>query len=60
MPYFGIISWDFAVNENGMPILIEYNLGYPDVMIYQMNNGALFGDKTEDVLKYCYLAIKER
>lgn len=60
MPYFGIISWDFAVDETGNPILVEYNLGYPDVMIYQMNNGALFADKTEEVLEYCYRVIKER
>ena len=48
---FGIISWDFAVDENGEPILIEYNLNYPDVMIYQMNNGPLFGDLTQTVLE---------
>lgn len=48
---FGIISWDFAVDENCEPILIEYNLNYPDVMIYQMNNGPLFGDLTQTVLE---------
>ena len=51
--YFGIISWDFAVDENEEIILIEYNLNYPDVLIYQMNNGALFGDMTDTVLKEC-------
>lgn len=48
---FGIISWDFAVDENCEPILIEYNLNYPDVMIYQMNNGPLFGDLTQTILE---------
>ena len=48
---FGVISWDFAVDENGDPVLIEYNLNYPDVMIYQMNNGPLFGNLTETILK---------
>ena len=48
---FGIISWDFAVDENSEPILIEYNLNYPDVMIYQMNNGPLFGDLTQTILE---------
>lgn len=48
---FEIISWDFAVEKNGEPILIEYNLNYPDVMIYQMNNGPLFGDLTQAILE---------
>ncbi len=48
---FEIISWDFAVEENGEPVLIEYNLNYPDVMIYQMNNGPLFGSLTQRVLE---------
>lgn len=51
MPYFGLISWDFAVDVSGQPILIEYNLNYPDVMIYQMNNGPLFGEHTDEWLK---------
>lgn len=53
LPYFGIISWDFAVDENENVVLIEYNLNYPDVLIYQMNNGALFGDLTEKILERC-------
>lgn len=50
LPRFGIISWDFAVDKCGDPILIEYNLNYPDVIIYQMNNGPLFGNLTAEVL----------
>ena len=53
---FEIISWDFAVGENGEPVLIEYNFNYPDVMIYQMNNGPLFGSLTSRVLE----DVKER
>lgn len=51
--YFGIISWDFSVDNKGNIILIEYNLNYPDVLIYQMNNGPLFGNMTEIILKEC-------
>ncbi len=50
LPRFGIISWDFAVDASGEPILIEYNLNYPDVLIYQINNGPLFGELTDEVL----------
>lgn len=51
LPRFELISWDFAVDDNCMPVLIEYNLNYPNVLVYQMNNGPLFGDLTEDVLR---------
>ena len=57
---FEIISWDFAVEENGEPVLIEYNLNYPDVMIYQMNNGPLFGSLTERVLEDVKKRQKEK
>lgn len=50
LPKFGIISWDFAVDVDREPILIEYNLNYPDVLIYQMNNGPLFGNLTDEIL----------
>ena len=58
LPRFEVISWDFAVDESGEPILIEFNLNYPDVMIYQMNNGPLFGDLTEAVLRDAAQRIK--
>lgn len=51
MPYFGLISWDFAVDSKGRPILIEYNLNYPDILIYQMNNGPLFGANSDEWLR---------
>lgn len=50
-PHFGIISWDFSIDKNEKPILIEYNFNYSDVLIYQMNNGPLFGDMTDEVLE---------
>ena len=57
---FEIISWDFAVEENGEPVLIEYNFNYPDVMIYQMNNGPLFGSLTSRVLEDVKKRQKEK
>lgn len=51
--HFALISWDFAVDENG-PILIEYNLSSQEINFHQLNNGALFGELTEKVLAKCY------
>lgn len=49
--HFKIISWDFSINKYGEPVLIEYNLGYQEINFHQLNNGALFGDLTDRVLK---------
>jgi len=46
-PYFTIISWDIAINENSQPILIEFNVGILGVAIPQIINGPIFGDNTE-------------
>lgn len=45
-----LISWDLAVDENGVPTIIEVNLCYGGTDIHQIANGPLFGDKTEEVL----------
>lgn len=51
LPYFKIINWDVALQEDGTPIIIEYNLidstPFPD----QLSIGPVFGDLTEEVLQ---------
>lgn len=47
VPHFRIIGWDFAIDEEGDPVLIEYN-GAPG--LNQVSCGPLFGELTEDVL----------
>lgn len=45
-----LIAWDIAVADNGEPVLIEVNLAYSGVDLFQMANGPLFGDRTEEVI----------
>ena len=52
VPHFRIIGWDFAVDEIGEPVLIEYN-GGPGMN--QVTCGPLFGDLTEKVLDTIFL-----
>jgi hypothetical protein len=49
-----LISWDFAVGEDGEPILIEVNLTYGEVDFHQMCNGPIFGDLTEEIISQVY------
>ncbi len=49
-PYFRLISWDIAIDENEEPILIEANLCDGELDFHQLNNGPIFGNDTEMIL----------
>lgn len=53
IPQIGVVGWDFTIDENGQPLLIEANIG--TVMFYfcQMSLGIpAFGDRTAEVLQW--------
>ena len=52
LPYFDIIGWDFAVDENGEPVCVEYNV-MPEPN--QISCGPTFGDLTDAVLEDVFL-----
>lgn len=54
----GLISWDFAVGEDGEPILIEVNLTFGGIDIHQLCNGPIFGNRTEEMLSMIYHSKK--
>lgn len=47
-----LIAWDFAVDSNGTPIVIEINLDSGEIQFHQIYNGPLFGDRTGEVVEY--------
>jgi hypothetical protein len=51
--YLRLLAIDFSVNEQGKPLLLEINTMGNGTSQYQMNNGPLFGDFTEEILAYC-------
>jgi hypothetical protein len=54
LPYFDAISWDIAVGPDERPSVIEFNLRYQEINFLQVNNGPLFGDRTEEVLAHVF------
>ncbi len=52
LAHFKLIGWDFAIDENGNPIMIEYNT-CPGMN--QFTCGPMFGDLTEDVLREYFI-----
>jgi Sugar-transfer associated ATP-grasp len=55
MPHCHLISWDFAIDKNGTPILIEVNLTFQELNFHQFHNGSLFKDRTDEVIKFIEL-----
>lgn len=50
-PHIGIISWDFTLNKDNMPVLIEANYTGQAVWLAQITSGKpFFGDQTKDIL----------
>lgn len=47
LPYFDLLAWDVAINEKGVPVLIEFNMT-PDLS--QSANGPAFGEYTDEIL----------
>ena len=54
LPLFRLISWDIAIDENANPILLEANLKYGELDFHQLNNGPIFGDRTEKILNMVF------
>lgn len=48
---FRLVSWDMGVGADGSVILIEANMRKGGINLHQFDNGPLFGDLTERVLK---------
>ena len=51
-PHIGIVGWDFSLNEEGKPILIEANFHGTGVWLPQICHGeSLFRTNTENIIK---------
>lgn len=52
-PLINFIGWDVCINREGAPVVIEINASQPEIFVGQLNNGPVFGDRTEEVIDYC-------
>lgn len=54
VPMFGVASWDVAIDEDGEPVLIEYNVAGAGIDIHQYNNGPLYGEYRERIIEQVF------
>ena len=56
IPQIGVINWDFTINQEGEPVLIEANVNGGSIWLIEMAHGCgVFGDKTEEILQWLKL-----
>ncbi|TFH39625.1 MAG: hypothetical protein E4G95_00555 [Bacteroidia bacterium] len=51
--YQRILGFDFCIDREGAVKLIEINNRNNEINFFQMNNGPLFRDYTEEIVEYC-------
>lgn len=54
IPYFKMVSWDYAIDKDGDPVLIEANIPTGQIDFHQINIGPIFGEYTDRVLDHVY------
>lgn len=53
IPQVGAINWDFTINEDGKPVLIEANINGAGVWVFEMAYGhGVFGKDTAEILQW--------
>jgi hypothetical protein len=53
IPQLGCINWDFTIDEDGNPVLIEANIKGGSVWLPEMAHGCgPFGEKTPEILRW--------
>lgn len=45
LPYFDLLGWDIAVDEEGIPVILEYNCVAPSLDLPQVSGGPLFSEE---------------
>ena len=52
MPYYKLLGWDVTVNEDGKPVVIEYNIKFPSPYSSQVTDGPMWANDTEVLLSF--------
>ena len=52
VPYQRLIGWDFTIDSNGEPVLIELNTGSGVWGLQATNGRPLFGEFTTEIKEY--------
>ena len=54
IPFCAIVGWDIALDVSGKPVLLESNVMTPDIWVYEMLRGPIFGDRFDEVMDFVF------
>ena len=61
IPQIGVANWDFTIDEDGIPVLVEVNITSGSVWLPQIAHGkGAFGEDTAEVLRWMALMKKTK
>ena len=49
IPQFPLLAWDIAIDENKIPVVVEYNIHFDNTVLIQMGE-LFFGEYTDEIL----------
>ena len=53
LPQLGVINWDFTIDDTGTPVLIEANIRYGSIWLFEIAHGCgPFGQDTAEILQW--------
>ena len=53
IPQLGVVNWDFTLDEDGTPLLIEANVLGGGIWVFEMAHGkSAFGSLTPEILRW--------
>ena len=59
LPQVGVVNWDFTINSEGLPVLVEANCVDGSIWLIEIAHGVGgFKENTESVLKWIALQKK--
>ncbi len=60
LPTLAHVAWDFALDENEEPIMIEVNLGWPGIITEQLSSRrSVYNTRVEEVIDYCIANVSK-
>lgn len=60
LPYFDLLGWDIAVDEDGIPVILEYNCVAPSLDLPQVSGGPLFSEDELEAIMPKVFAFKNK
>lgn len=53
IPHHRLLAQDIAIQANGEPCLVEFNIRAFSVWLFQFTSGNAFGEYTDEIIDYC-------